>query len=99
MIREPLRCFTFHAERLHLERVWERTRSIVEALESQGGRATLFVHPREAIATGFDLSSRIGWLLDRGHEIAQHTHLYAPQAPGITTKPATSLAPRQNVNC
>jgi hypothetical protein len=88
-----LRCFTFHAERLHLDRVWERTRSIVEALESKGGRATLFVHPMEAIGRGFDLSERIGWLLARGHEVAQHTHFYQPQPEASTTKPVTSLAP------
>ncbi|MFL5738468.1 MAG: hypothetical protein ACJ76P_14235 [Actinomycetota bacterium] len=57
--------------------MWRRTDAFLHRLECSGGRATLFVHPRSAIAAGADLGLRIRALLGRGHEIGQHTHFYA----------------------
>lgn len=55
---------------------------------------TLFVHPSSAIVAGADLAPRISGLMDRGHEIAQHTHFYewregVQPPPG---KPASDLS-------
>jgi peptidoglycan/xylan/chitin deacetylase (PgdA/CDA1 family) len=73
------RCISVHAERLERDDVWRRTDAFLHRLERSGGRATVFVHPRSAIATGADLGPRIRALLERGHEIGQHTHFYADE--------------------
>jgi len=96
---ERLHCFVFHAERLNRDPVWERTVRILDELEAAGGRGTMFVHPYEAIQAGFDLSSRISELLERGHEIAQHTHFYAPKDPGDTGKPPSDTSPENVRRC
>jgi peptidoglycan/xylan/chitin deacetylase (PgdA/CDA1 family) len=96
MSGERLRCFVVHAERLNRDQVWDRTLQVLDLLEAAGGRGTLFVHPFEAIQTGFDLAPRIEELLARGHEIAQHTHFYAPKALGDLGKPLADTS-RENV--
>jgi peptidoglycan/xylan/chitin deacetylase (PgdA/CDA1 family) len=73
------RCISIHAERLERDDVWRRTDAFLHRLERAGGRATVFVHPRSAIAAGSDLGPRIRALFERGHEIGQHTHFYADQ--------------------
>jgi peptidoglycan/xylan/chitin deacetylase (PgdA/CDA1 family) len=85
------RCVSLHAERLERDDVWRRTDAFLRRLERRGGRATVFVHPRSAIATGLELRPRIGALLDRGHEVGQHTHFYADE--GVTGKSQTDLSP------
>jgi peptidoglycan/xylan/chitin deacetylase (PgdA/CDA1 family) len=91
-----LRCFTLHAERLEHDDVWDRTSALLRSIEGRGGRATLFVHPFTAIEAGADLGPRIRGLLARGHEVGQHTHFYAPRAPGATGKPE-SMFTAENV--
>jgi peptidoglycan/xylan/chitin deacetylase (PgdA/CDA1 family) len=78
-VSDILRCFTLHAERLERDDVWRRTAALLSAIERHGGRATLFIHPFTAIEAGFDLAPRVRDLLSRGHEVAQHTHFYAPR--------------------
>ena len=85
------RCISLHAERLERDDVWRRTDAFLHRLERRGGRATVFVHPRSAIAAGAQLRPRIRELLDRGHEIGQHTHFYAGDS-GVG-KPQTDLSP------
>jgi hypothetical protein len=74
-----LHCLSLHAERLEVETVWDRTSRLLRSLEEAGGRATLFVHPYWAIRSGVDLEPRIRELMDRGHEIGQHTHFYVDE--------------------
>jgi predicted deacetylase len=90
-MRELLRCFTFHAERLEQPAVWEQTRRVLDRLESKKIRATLFVHPFSAMRRQADLTAIIGELLQRGHEVAQHTHFYA-ETSDQHSKPATDLS-------
>ena len=89
------RCVSLHAERLERDDVWHRTDAFLHRLERRGGRATVFVHPRSAIAAGVELRSKIGVLLDRGHEIGQHTHFYADD--GAVGKPQTTDLSPENV--
>ena len=79
-------CLVLHAERLELDDVWRRTSSLLASLERRGGRATLFVHPYSAIISGFDLTPRLAALMERGHEVGQHTHFYRWQG-GATPPP------------
>jgi peptidoglycan/xylan/chitin deacetylase (PgdA/CDA1 family) len=99
--RDPdhLRCFTLHAERLEVDPVWARTDHLLRRLERRGGRATLFVHPFSAIEAGADLGPRIRSLIDRGHEIGQHTHYYAPRSPGSTGKPDSEMDADNVLRC
>jgi predicted deacetylase len=91
-VRDVLRCFTFHAERLERPDVWDRTRRVLDVLDGKRIRATLFVHPFSALQSGADLAPAIAELLQRGHEVAQHTHFYAePKDPN--TKPESDLSP------
>jgi peptidoglycan/xylan/chitin deacetylase (PgdA/CDA1 family) len=83
---QTFRCLTLHAEHLEVDGVWNHTSRLLRSLENAGGRATLFVHPFWAIRAGKDLEPRIRELLDRGHEIGQHTHFYEPD--GASEKPA-----------
>ena len=85
------RCVSLHAERLERDDVWRRTDAFLHRLERRGVRATVFVHPRSAIAAGVGLRPRIGALLHRGHEIGQHTHFYADDDG--EGKPQTDLSP------
>jgi peptidoglycan/xylan/chitin deacetylase (PgdA/CDA1 family) len=91
------RCVSLHAERLERDDVWRRTDAFLRRFERRGGRATVFVHPRSAIAAGVELRPRIGALLDRGHEIGQHTHFYADD--GGVEKPPTDLSPENVRRC
>jgi polysaccharide deacetylase len=91
------RCVSLHAERLERDDVWCRTDAFLHRLERRGGRATVFVHPRSAIAAGVELRPRIGALLDRGHEIGQHTHFYVEDA--AAGKPQTDLSPENVRRC
>jgi len=88
------RCVSIHAERLERDDVWRRTDAFLRRLERTGARATVFVHPRSAIAAGAELGPRLGLLLDRGHEIGQHTHFYAEEDGA--GKPRTDLS-KENV--
>ena len=97
--RADLGCLTLHAERMEVDRVWINIDRLLRNLERAGGRATVFVHPFSAIEAGVDLGPRIQNLLGRGHEIAQHTHYYAPRAPGATTKPVDRMDPENVVRC
>jgi hypothetical protein len=99
MNKERLHGFVFHAERLNRDPVWEATLGVLDELEAVGGRGTLFIHPYEAIQAGFDLSPRIAELLARGHEVAQHTHFYAPMDPGDPTKPLGDTSPENVRRC
>ena len=56
------------------------------------------MHPFSAIEAGFDLGPRVRELPSRGHEVAQHTHFYAPREPGADphAKPV-SLLTQDNV--
>lgn len=101
MKHEPrhFRCLTMHAERLEVDRVWSHTDALLRRLERRGGRATLFVHPFSAIEAGADLGPKLRSLVERGHEIGQHTHYYAPRSPGSTGKPASQLDPDNVVRC
>lgn len=91
------RCLTLHAERLEVEGVWSRASWLLRSLEAAGGRATVFVHPFWAIRSGVDLEPRIRELLDRGHEIGQHTHFYEPH--GALGKPETLLTDENVRRC
>ncbi|MEA2581138.1 MAG: peptidoglycan-N-acetylglucosamine deacetylase [Actinomycetota bacterium] len=92
-MREIVRCFTFHAERLERPDVWGRTRRVLDVLERKHIRATLFVHPFSALRSGADLSPAIAELLQRGHEVAQHTHFYAePKQPDVKPESDFSAA-------
>ena len=96
------RCLTMHAERLERERVWSHTDDLLRRLEHHGGRATLFVHPFSAIEAGSDLGPKIRSLIERGHEIAQHTHYYAPRRvrpADPTAKPVGSVDGANVVRC
>ena len=93
------RCFTMHAERLEVDRVWSHTDALLRRLERRGGRATLFVHPFSAIEAGADLGPKLRSLVERGHEIAQHTHYYAPRPAGSTAKPVSLVDPENVVRC
>ena len=95
----PLRAFVLHAERLHVAPVWRRTSALLSRLERYEARATLFVHPYEAIEAGVDIGPRIRELLARGHEIAQHTHFYEERDSGTSGKPRTDLDPRNIGRC
>ena len=101
MKREPrhFRCLTMHAERLEVDRVWSHTDALLRRLERRGGRATLFVHPFSAIEAGADLGPKLRSLVERGHEIAQHTHYYAPRPAGSTAKPVSLVDPENVVRC
>jgi peptidoglycan/xylan/chitin deacetylase (PgdA/CDA1 family) len=92
-VTERLQTFALHAERLHVATVWRRTSAVLARLERHGGRATLFVHPFEAIESGVSLAPRVAELLDRGHEVAQHTHFYEERGAGARGKPRTDLDP------
>ena len=94
-----LRCFTLHAERLEHDGVWDRTSSLLSSIERRGGRATLFVHPFTAIEGGADLGPRIRELLERGHEVGQHTHFYGPREPGAPDKPVPMFTPENVRSC
>jgi peptidoglycan/xylan/chitin deacetylase (PgdA/CDA1 family) len=98
-VSERLHCFALHAERLEVDRVWDRTRSVLNALEHHDGRGTLFVHPFSAIDAGYDLTPRIRELVDRGHEVAQHTHFYAVRTPGSPGKLPTDLSEENIHRC
>jgi Polysaccharide deacetylase len=91
------RCVSLHAERLERDDVWRRTGAFLHRLERWGGRATVFVHPRSAIAAGVELRPRIAALLDRGHEIGQHTHFYTDD--GANGKPQTDLSAENVRRC
>ncbi len=93
------RCLALHAECLDVPKVWQRTSRVLQALERHGGRATLFVHPLQAIESGVDLGPKIRELLDRGHEIAQHTHFYAPRTERHRGKPPTLATPHNIRRC
>ena len=101
MKREPrhFRCLTMHAERLEVDRVWSHTDALLRRLERRGGRATLFVHPFSAIEAGADLGPKLRSLVERGHEIGQHTHYYAPRPAGSTAKPVSLVDPENVVRC
>jgi len=86
------RCISVHAERLEREDVWRRTDAFLRRLERSGGRATVFVHPRSAIAAGASLDDRVRSMLDRGHEIGQHTHFYAQDDTEANGGPRTDLS-------
>jgi peptidoglycan/xylan/chitin deacetylase (PgdA/CDA1 family) len=92
-VTERLRTFALHAERLHLDSVWRRTSAVLDRLERRGGRATMFVHPFEAIESGVSLGPRVAQLLDRGHEVAQHTHFYEARSGDARGKLRTDLDP------
>ena len=72
---DVVRVFTFHARRVERDDVWRRTSDLLEALETRGGHATLFVDPSTAIEAEFDLGPRLRELLDRGHEVGQRIHV------------------------
>jgi peptidoglycan/xylan/chitin deacetylase (PgdA/CDA1 family) len=70
---------------------------LLRSLENAGGRATLFVHPFWAIRAGNDLGPRIRELLDRGHEVGQHTHFY--EADRTSGKPGSLLTDENVRRC
>ena len=92
-----VRAISLHAERLERNDVWSRTDAFLRRLERAGGRATLFVHPRSAIAAGVELGPRIRALLDRGHEIGQHTHFYSEGRGSV--KPRSDFSPKNVRRC
>jgi hypothetical protein len=98
-VTERLLTFAFHAERLEQDLVWERTRRVLDHLEAREGRGTLFVHPLSAIEQGVDISARVGELLDRGHEVGQHTHFYGERPAGDSGKPPSDLSPGNIRRC
>jgi hypothetical protein len=79
-----------HAERLERDDVWARTVALLDAVERRGGIATCFVHPYSAIQAGMNLAPRIRELIDRGHEVGQHTHFYGEAVGG--GKPTSDLS-------
>jgi hypothetical protein len=95
------RTFVLHAERLENDDVWDATLELLRSLEERDGRATVFVHPYTATIAGADIAARIATLLDRGHEIGQHTHFYAwrPDIPAPRKKPPTDLSAENVVRC
>lgn len=74
-------CLTVHAERLHDDAVWRAVRGFLTLVERRGGAATFLVSPLRASAAGVDLAPRLRDLVERGHEVGQHTHYYALGAP------------------
>jgi len=49
-----LRAICLHAERLHDERVWRRTRQALDALDRAGLKITFLVYPMRSVAAGGD---------------------------------------------
>ena len=96
---EVVRVFSFHAERLEREEVWRRTSDLLEAVELRGGHATLFVHPFTAIEAEADLGPRLRELMERGHELGQHTHFYAPRTSDDEGKLPTLLSAENVRRC
>lgn len=97
---ELMRSVTLHAERLERDDVWRRTSAFLGTIEARGARATLFVHPFTAIEAGVDLGPRLEELIERGHELGQHTHYYAPRDPdGAAGKPVSLLTAENVIAC
>ena len=101
MKREPrhFRCLTMHAERLEVDRVWSHDRRPAAPARASGWPSHLFVHPFSAIEAGADLGPKLRSLVERGHEIGQHTHYYAPRPAGSTAKPASLVDPTTSIRC
>lgn len=95
-----LLCAAMHAEHLQRDDVWAAVTRFAAAFERRRLSLTLFVHPFHAIRAGFDLTSRLAELRERGHEIGQHTHYYArfeESADGVRKQ--TSLDAGTIVRC
>lgn len=79
---ERYACLTFHAERLHDDRVWESVRDIVEFLDSKDIPATWFsIAPVHSVYLSRQFSpdkwsQRLKELSSRNQLIEQHTHFY-----------------------
>ena len=76
-------CITFHAERLHSDRLWSRLAEIVEFFDAQAVKATFFsiapLHPVYREQPAFSERKwveRLSHLHHNGHLIEQHTHFY-----------------------
>jgi peptidoglycan/xylan/chitin deacetylase (PgdA/CDA1 family) len=93
-----LRAICLHAERLHEERVWRRTREALDALDRRGVKATFLVYPMRALAAGRDVRERVRELAGRGHEVGQHTHFYTGSATERPHK-RTDLSDRNVREC
>jgi peptidoglycan/xylan/chitin deacetylase (PgdA/CDA1 family) len=68
-------------EQLQHDVVWTVLRQALEYLERAGGRATAFVSTTQARQAEYDLSERLQWLVDHGHEVAMHTHFRSSLQP------------------
>lgn len=94
----PLRAICLHAERLHDERVWGRTREALDELDRRGLKMTFLVYPMRSVAAGRDVRDRVRELRARGHEVGQHTHFYAGRATERPHK-RTDLSDRNVREC
>ena len=95
-------CLTVHAERLHEDPVWRAVERLLDRLERRSGHATFLVSPLRASAAGVELGGRLREVVDRGHEVGQHTHYYPlTVAPGgrITFEKRADASPENLRRC
>lgn len=93
-------CPVLHAERLHIDDVWQAVCSLLTAVERRHGRMTLFVSPFWPMVADIDIAGRLTEIAGRGHEIAQHTHFYAwDGVPGSEYRKRTDMSPDNVLGC
>jgi hypothetical protein len=93
-----LQALCLHTEALHDDRVWRRVQLALDALDQRQTKITFLIYPFRAVAAGCDVRERVRELIDRGHEIGQHTHFYVGD---VTERPhkRTDLSDRNVRAC
>lgn len=72
-----LQALCLHTELLHDDRVWGRLQAALDELDRKERKITFLVYPLRSVVAGHDIRGRVRELVERGHELGQHTHFYA----------------------
>jgi len=71
-----LQALCLHTEMLHDDRVWRRLQVALDELDRRRRKITFLVYPLRSVAAGRNIRDRVRELMERGHEVGQHTHFY-----------------------